>query len=143
MKNIFIKTILFVVIVLGVYIKGNAQTNIKIMDLMIIPLVRQDSLMNDSIELMVHFKINKPSDASKVHFWLGSSRDNFDILSVTPIFTTNGNVSQLTYGGSTNEVINYLAAFTIKISKVYYTNTLKATLFVEAITGQFTNRLYY
>jgi len=143
MKNVFIKMLSIVAFVFIINDKGNAQTNLKIMDLLVMPLTAQDSIVNDSVELMIHFKINKPSDAAKVHFWLGTAKDNFDILSVTPIFITNGNVSELTFAGKSNEVKNYQAVFTVKISKANYSNSLKATLFVEANTGQFTNRIYY
>jgi hypothetical protein len=143
MKNIFLKIVVLAISIFIAHEKGNAQTNVKIMDLLIIPTTSQDSIVNDSVELTVHFKINKPGDATKVHFWLGTVIDNFDIFSATPIFNTNGNVSYLAYSGNSNEVKNYLAVFSVKISKAYYTNLLKATLFVETNTGQFTNRLYY
>lgn len=143
MKNKLLIGISFVVICLLSNYCLNAQTNIKLMDLSMRPIIKLDTIASDSIELVVSFKINKPNLANSAHFWLGSAKDSSNVLSLNPIFSSIGNTTTLTISGESIEVKNYLAVFHIKISSVIYSTPFKATLFVESNLGQFSNRLYY
>jgi hypothetical protein len=144
MKNILFKTMILLAFIFMMHGKANSQTNVKIMDLAIIPLISMDTTIQDSIELKVQFKINKPAEAAKVHFLLGTARDSSDILIISPpVFITNGGTTLLTYKGQSDEVKNYQAVFIVKINKADYSDLLKATLFVETNSGQYTTRLYF
>jgi hypothetical protein len=143
MKNIFIKTLALIAIVVMAHNKINAQSSVIIADLAVMPMVPANSTAQDSIGLMVHFKINEPANAAKVHFWLGTANDTYNILSVTPVFSTTGNVTSLLFGGQSYVVKNSQVTFLVKISKADYANSFKATLYVETNSGQFTSKLYY
>jgi hypothetical protein len=143
MKRIIIKALVIVVFVIIAGSEGKAQTNINLLDLSIMPIISVDNAEQDSIELMVNFKINKPENAAKVHFWMGTAKDSSDILSVTPVFNTTSGKSKLTYNSISTEVVNYQASFKVKLLAREYSSLVKATLFVETKTGQLTSRLYF
>ena len=137
------RKILFTFIITFIGLNAFSQTTVKIIDFSLMPLIPVNATPIDSVELMVMFKINQPSDASKAHLWLGTAPESSDIMAVTAVFSTAGNVSSILYNGQSNEIINYLVFFKVKIAPMSFDNNLKAALFVETNSGQFTPHLQF
>jgi hypothetical protein len=124
-----------------------AQTNIKIMDFYISPALRMDNIgrlldQQDSTEIMITFKINRPDLASRAHIYFGTQQDSFDVLSLQALFSAQGNKYYTDLNGMKEEIKAYSANVYVKLSTKQYTDFSKATLFVEASDGQFTSHLY-
>ncbi len=117
-----------------------AQTDVRILDLKIVPVAGTSS---DYTELAVSFKINKANKASKVQFWLGTSENRSDVFTAIPTISTTGNATQITYNGTSLEVKNFEINFKIKLSKQQYDAYKIATVFVETTDGKVTTRLFY
>jgi len=98
---------------------------------------------DSTVELVIHFKINKAAEAAKAHFWLGSAKDSSNILIAEPVFTTTGGKSYIAYNNVSTEIKKYETVFYVKVSKAVYQKFSAATLFVETTDGKNTTRLYY
>jgi hypothetical protein len=142
MKKLIIHT--FIILTGCIFANGLvAQTDIKILDLAVLPKVEKIGESADSVELVIMFKINKSNKASKVNLWLGTAKDASDVLIAQPVFNTTGGNTFLVYDKISTEVKNYAATFYITLSKITYDSFSNATLFVETANGMKTTRLYY
>jgi hypothetical protein len=128
--------------------KLNAQTDVTILDLSVFPESSISTISStnflptnnskeaneDSVKLVVSFKIGNADKASKAHFLLGKTKDNGDVFSAQPVFNS---------GGKNGIVLkNKEAFFYIQLSKVQYSSYNVITLYVETISGTKSNRLY-
>ncbi len=127
----------------------NAQTTpVKIIDIAVIPAINIDTLtgnpiISDTTELFIQFKIKNVQDASKAYIYFGTAQDTDDILSVQGDFIYQAGKYYLQINGADYEVKGYAAECKIKISKPQYDSYNYVTLFVEDISGQETDRLYF
>jgi hypothetical protein len=123
-----------------------AQTDVRLLDLSIMKNFKKMQTTNpadSTVELVIHFKINKAAEAAKAHFWLGSAKDSSNILIAEPVFTTTGGKSYIAYNNVSTEIKKYETVFYVKVSKAVYQKFSAATLFVETTDGKNTTRLYY
>lgn len=142
MKKLISQTFL---ILLGCFFAGGlvGQSEVKVLDLAVVPALEQTGMSADSIKLVVMFKISNANQALKTHFWLGTAKDSSNILTVEPVFSTVNSITTLSFGGSSIDVKNYAVGFYLITSKTNYNGFSAATMFVEATNGQMTSRLYY
>ena len=104
---------------------------------------QSDSLASDSVELAINFKISDATNASKVHFWLGTAINDSSLFVAIPAFISNANEPFLSFQGKTNKIENHTVFFYLKTSKLLYNSFAFATLFVEMNTSEKTSHLYY
>lgn len=143
MKKTIYKVASVLVICLFIGQVSAQTTDVKILDLSVSLQYKNDTVVSDSVELLVNFKINKANKGVKVYFFLGTAKDSSNILVAEPVFSTTGATTNIIYNNISNEVKNYNSIFLVKTTKAIYESFVAATLFVETIDGPMTSRLYF
>lgn len=121
----------------------NAQTDVRIIDFSVLPMINFNAPAGDSVKLDVRFKINKANEAVKANLWFGTAKDSSNIFIAQPVFNTVGGTTSFIYNGVSQVVQGYEISFPITLSNAQYNGYVSVTLFVETVTGQTTTKLYY
>jgi hypothetical protein len=127
------------------WLGAGAQTQVKIIDLTVIPAMKTDlsPQSNDSVAVNVVFKTQNASQAANAYLLFGTTQDASDIKLAEAHFTTAGGSTNIEYAGITKPVINYSTELKVVLSKSQYETFKNVALYVEDINGQQTPRLHF
>lgn len=120
-----------------------AQGQTEILDFSVIPaMTTENPSPVDSIELAVSFKIKNAPYGGKAVVRFGTSQNSGNIMQVMAPFVFEQNKWFITYNGQKNEVINYKAKITAKLTSQQFQAYEWITLFIANSTGQITPPLF-
>ena len=139
MKKIFtvaVFTILFSVIF--------AQSNVKLMDLSIVPYYSDSVVVNNqNQELGILFKMNKAHLAQQVHVLFGTGENQSNIALFQATITENAGLYYVNFNGAQEAIINYSCKINIVLTTNQVANYTHVTLYVTDINGNESNRFIF
>ncbi|OFY24001.1 MAG: hypothetical protein A2W98_13730 [Bacteroidetes bacterium GWF2_33_38] len=123
---------------------GYSQS-IHIIDLSALTAVYADEtdLTNDSLDLIVSFKLKEFDLATQVNFMFGSIQNEGNILTQTANIVFENDSYFLNYANQTNKIENYTTTCSIRLSNQQYVNYQTLTLVVTGQNGEQSNTLYW
>ena len=126
---------------------GKTQTNVKLMDIGITPVLNIDSLTGlpidtTVVDINVSFKIKNIDQADKAYFLFGTVQDSSDVFSAQADIINSGGNYYLSYNGNQLAVNNYTAQSIIQLSAQQDADYNYITLYVKDTAGQESSRLY-
>ena len=124
-----------------------AQTNVKIIDIAVSPVLEIDTATgqpNSNGEIInVLFKVKNIDQSDKVHILFGTAQDIGDVLTVQADVIENSGVFYLSYNGNQKAVNGYTAQTEVELTSQQAANYNYITLYIEDLQGQETSRLYF
>ncbi|MFH2142672.1 MAG: hypothetical protein ABIJ97_09635 [Bacteroidota bacterium] len=125
-----------------------AQTNVKIMDIVVTPILKIDTITGQPIntngeELNIMFKIKNVADADKVHVLFGTAQDLGDVLTIQAEVLENSGIYYISFNGIQKAVNGYTAQTEAVLTTQQLANYANITLYVEDNSGQESSRLYF
>lgn len=98
---------------------------------------------SDSIVMKVSFKVSDIASCKKVHVYLGTMKDSFDVRDVEVQFAHVDTSHYLNYNGVNNKVENNVAMVLNKFSRKELLKYNYLTLFIEDKKSNSSNTLYF
>ncbi|HBF89469.1 MAG TPA: hypothetical protein DDX39_12585 [Bacteroidales bacterium] len=119
--------------------------NIHIIDLSALTAVYADEtdLTNDSLDLIVSFKLKEFDLATQVNFMFGTTQNEGNILNVTGNIVFENDSYYLNYANQTNKIENYTTTCIIRLSNQQYDDYQILTLVAAGQDGEQSNILYW
>lgn len=144
------KHFIILLIFLGSFFRGATQTsNVQIIDLNVTTRTQIDTpihkrfVLPDSTWMRISFKVNDVVSCNKVHVYMGTVKDTFDVRNIEVLFTHPDSSYYLSFNGITNKVENHLAVIVNKFSITELQQYHYITLFVEDTNALRSNTLYF
>lgn len=124
-----------------------AQTNVKIMDIVVSPVLKIDTVTgqpNSNGEILnVFFKVKNIDQSNKVHILFGTAQDIGNVLTIQADVIENSGTYYLSYNGSQKAVNGYTAQIEVLLTTQQLNDYNFITLYVEDLLGQNTDKLYF
>lgn len=114
----------------------------KAIDLSIVPLTPDSTVLGDSTRMMVQFKINYPDSIQNIQMKFGTVQDMADITLLSPTILFSNTKYYTVLNGEQNEITDYEARVYYKFSGNQISLYNYLTLIVSYIDGT-TNTLYW
>ena len=134
------RTFLLTAIGCFAFIISSAQ--LKIMDLNVLPISQGETLSNDSIQLLIQFKISNPALSQNIHFQFGTQPNIGDVLNEVAPVMLQGSEYIVTYNGRQEIIRNHDVRIYCKMSMANYNAWQNLTVFAVSTTGNNSENLY-
>ena len=115
---------------------------LKIMDLSVVPLTPDSTVLGDSTKLMIQFKISYPDSVQNIQMKFGTVQDIADVALLNPTITLSDSIYYTLLNGEQNKIADYDARVYYKLSENQISMYNYLTLFVTYIDGT-SNTLYW
>lgn len=141
MRRFFFVAIVITLVSANVF---SQNSQVKIIDLSVVPLLSSDTTNQQNSTMMnVLFKVKNKELSKEVFYLFGTAPDVGDVLTTEGIFLNQGDAVYLKINGVQNEVTGYTASAVLKLNAQQYSSFSTITVYVEDIAGQITNKLYF
>jgi len=126
----------------------NAQSSIKIMDILVSPIMVIDTITNLPVEsdgetLLIMCKINELTNAASVSLLVGTAQNTGDVLNVQAQIVSVGDEFLLNYNNESFEISNNVIAFTIELNSQQIQQYNFISLYVTDNGEQESNHLIF
>jgi hypothetical protein len=126
----------------------NAQSSIKIMDILVSPVIVIDTITNLPVEsdgetLLIMCKINELTNAESVSLLVGTTQNTGDVLTAQAQIVSSGDDYFLIFNNESLEVSNNVIAFTIELNSQQNQQYNFVSLFVTDVDEQESNHLIF
>ena len=122
------------VIVLSI-ISNPVLSQKEAMDLSIIPLTPDTTVLGDSTKLMIQFKTNQPDSIQNIDMKFGTVQDSADVAVINPTIIYSNTKYYIDLNGDLNEIEDYEARVFCTLSEAQMTDYNYMTLIVAYIDG--------
>ncbi len=107
----------------------------KAIDLSVVPLTPDSTVLGDSTRLMVQFKINYPDSVQNIQMKFGTAQDMADIVLLNPTIILSDTTYYTFLNGDQNKITDYDARVYYKLSESQINQYNYLTLIVSYIDG--------
>lgn len=123
------------------YFSFSQTSNVKIIDLSVIPQLIEPIPTDGSETLKIEFKIKNVQDAAKVYILFGTTEEGAEVLQVEATFIESDGIFSIDNNGDIHEVKGYAAEVFVPLTPDQSSNYQHITIYVEDTDGNFTEKL--